>query len=186
MAISQRFNDIHYLVSWKAGDGFPAIHDDIFNMVQEVAPEGAILDLCCSTGLLAQRFLEAGRVAYGIDGDRAAIARSMQYGIKVDLHAVNISPAAFPFLESFIESHEIRTIVARRCLPELFGQDLGAGRAFAALLQKCGIQHVFIEGRIPVKAAVNLLATIQDEVALFEERYRLAALRGRVAHLEKL
>lgn len=184
MAKSERFNSVAYLEAWKTQHQFPAIHDDIFNAISTVP--GTVLDLCCSTGLLGQRLIEAGRVCVGIDGDRAAAVRAMAYGIKLDIHCVPVSGATFSMVKAIIESHGVEVVAARRCIPELFNRDHRSGRVFAAMLYALNVKHIFLEGRVPTDRAVNSLPTVEAEVALFASHYQLVVLQGRVAHLERL
>lgn len=74
-------------------------------------------------------------------------------------------------------------MIARRCLPEVFGNDLDFGRAFAARIRAAGVTELVIEGRIKSHRSVNALAGIDDEIALMSGEYELCRRYRNVAYM---
>lgn len=194
MGRSVRFDALEYLTQYRAGreagrQVFPAIHYDLFQLIVEEAVGRRALDLCCSTGLLAQRLAEQAHMyAVGVDADRRALDRARQYGVTVPLREIAIEPGTFDDLVELVLNHRIGVLVARRCMPELFGHDMDAGREFVRAMHRAGISEVFLQGRVETKGAVNRLRSIEHEVALWidDGHYRIAQLRGQCAYLGAL
>jgi hypothetical protein len=75
-------------------------------------------------------------------------------------------------------------MLARRCLPELFGDDLPLGRDFAAAIHGAGIKEIFLEGRVVTQGAVNVLKSVADEVDLLSGHYHEVKRIGAVSYLK--
>lgn len=182
-----RFNSEQHLVTWQDKKRFPAIHDDIFHAILTYGKGKSFLDLCCSTGLLAERIKQ--HLVYdviGIDADEAAINLADLSGIKVPLICLKIVPETAKELAKIIEKFKIDTVVARRCFPELFGNDIEFGEVFAEILSQVGVKEIFIEGRIATKTATNALATLEDECQLVSKYYKVIKIYKNVAYLRKI
>lgn len=147
------------------------------------ARPGAVLDLCCGTGLLTQRLCDAGYDAIGIDADAKSLAAANSAGVTAPLERWRIDRESLPLLSCLITQRVIKTVVARRALPELFGHDLPAGGVFAEMLAASGVRDVFLEGRIRTARATNPLASLVGEVELFAIYYKPHARLGNVAYL---
>jgi len=182
-----RFNSEQHLVTWKTGKRFPAIHDDIFHAILAYSKGKSFLDLCCSTGLLAQRIKQ--HLVYdviGVDADETAVSLASLSGIDVPLICLNILPETLKELAQIIKKFKIDTLVARRCFPELFGNDIEFGQVFIELLSQLGVQEIFIEGRITTKTAINALASLEDECQLVSKHYKVIKIHKNVAYLRKI
>lgn len=182
-----RFNAPEHLHAWKLSHRYPAIHDNIFQLCSSHMRGLRVLDLCCSTGLLGARVAAYfGADVVGVDADERALNAARAAGL--DIHLVHMHVDSFNLapLENLIQQHQIQTVLARRCLPELFGHDLQAGAAFAQMLHRLKVQEVFIEGRVASKAAVNPLASLAGEVDLLAPHYRVSKLHHNVAFLKRV
>ena len=182
-----RFNAPEYLLQWKQTGKYPAIHNDIFQLASNCMNGLAALDLCCSTGLLAEHIsAHHGIPVVGVDADEAALAKARAVGLSVDLQHMRIDSFNLEPLEKLVEQRQIETVLARRCLPELFGHALEAGRAFAQMLHRQQVLEVFVEGRVATKLAVNPLASLAKEVEMFAPHYRVSKTHRNVAYLTRV
>ncbi|WP_416565068.1 hypothetical protein [Nocardia testacea] len=119
-----RYDSAEHLYDWQRNGRFPKIHDDIYNLVRsEVGPEdGAVLDLGSSTGLLTRRLEQAGFDVVGIEADANAIEAGRTAGTyagSVPVRHWMLTPNQLPEFGIFLRSARIKTVVARRVLPEL-------------------------------------------------------------------
>lgn len=179
-----RFNSVEYLQAWASGKRFPAIHDDIASAAEQFMIGNRVLDLCCSYGLLGERLKKTvAGYAVGIDADGEAIAKAKAAGISIDLYQLKVTPESFTDLVQILQSCRVNAVVARRCLPELFGENLDFGRQFFAELRRVGVKEVLIEGRVKTKNATNALSSIEDEISLASESFALARRYKNVAYL---
>ena len=71
-----------------------------------------------------------------------------------------------------IAKHQVRAIIGRRCMPELFGNSPDLGTLFAECVAGAGVKQIFLEGRVASVNAVNALSSIDDEVELFAGHYK--------------
>jgi hypothetical protein len=85
-----------------------------------------------------------------------------------------------------IEQHHVDIVLARRCIPELFAYDLDLGHAFAGVLAVSGVREVFLEGRVASPRAVNPMASVEAEVAVFVDHYRQTRTWGKVVYLRRM
>lgn len=163
-----RFDAQELVDAWKATGAYPRIHDDIFNVAVSELRGVRVLDLCCSTGLLTHRVACALKVnVLGIDGNKAALERGEAAGLLREPVHLQIGRSTITQLLELISARGITAVLARRCMPELFGSDLDLGREFAGGLRDAGVDELVLEGRVATSAAVNPLASIDDEVRLF-------------------
>lgn len=182
-----RFNAPEHLQFWKDTGRFPAIHDDIMHLASSHMRGLTALDLCCSTGLLGQRVAaHLGAEVVGVDGDTRALALGKEAGLDVRLVYQRIDPHDLQPLENLLQQHQIETVLARRCLPELFGQALAAGRTFAQMLHRQQVQEILVEGRMVSPGAVNPLASLAQEVELLGPYYQVRKLHRNVAYLTRV
>lgn len=179
-----RFDAHEYVDTWKATGRYPAIHDDIFHAIQSFMCGKSALDLCCSTGLLGTRVLKKlGVNVIGLDADTKAVDYAKQAGIPIEIINATLARKNMKDLAQLCQTNKIDTLLARRCMPELFGDDLEAGRKFSDLLSLAGIKEIFIEGRISSSRSVNNLSGIKQEVELFTNNYKVARVYKNVAYL---
>lgn len=165
-----RFNSPDYLTAWVQTGKFPEIHDDIFDAVVNYSSGGVMLDLCCSTGLLTKRLQKFGAHVIGVDADSVAITAGLSFNIE-NLQQLKVTRETVSNLVNIVLNQRVRVLIARRCFPELFGEDLEFGREFAGLMASNGIEEIFIEGRVKTRNAINALATLDSEVSLFANHY---------------
>jgi hypothetical protein len=179
-----RFDSQTYLDDWKASGRFPRIHDQIFAVVKAWAPAGVVcLDLCCCTGLLAQRLKDAGFGACGVDGDRDALERARAAGVDAPLIPLTIDETTLPTFGPMVAALGVGTVVARRCLPELSGGDPAMVRRIVDVLLDAGVGQLIIEGRVNSARSTHPLACVNDEIAA--TGLKVAFTAGNVAVLER-
>ena len=142
-----RFNDEQYLTDWVDKRQYPAIHNNIFSAIENWTRGKSALDLCCSTGLLAQRMSTQGKInSVGVDADSRAIALGIERGIKVPLYLLNIQSETLNDLAKIITTSNITLLVARRCLPELFGANADLANEFEEMIWSAGIEEIVLRG----------------------------------------
>lgn len=180
-----RFDDPGYLETWRLKKVYPRIHDAIFGAFMSHARGTAVLDLGCSHGLLAERLIHFGGAfhAVGVDADEKAIERGVAAGIQATLIPLRLTDATLCRLTGLIKDHGLNVVIARRILPELFGDDPTFGRRFAEEIAAAGIAELFLEGRVASGRSVNPLRSIAEEVELVSGSYREVIRAGAVSFL---
>jgi len=180
-----RFNSPDLLYAWQRTGQWPRIHNAIADCVIGEAPAGPLLDLCCSFGLLGERLRrQLGIPVVGVERDEAAVKLGQDAGVQMTVEIMPVNRDTLADLAQFVSGARVKTLVARRALPELFGHDLELGRDFAVAMRDAGVDEVFLEGRRPTPKATNKLASIHDEVALMGAAFRMVALHGAVARMK--
>lgn len=177
-----RFDDEGYLQAWSQEGRYPAIHDDLYRFVMVYgAVELHYLDLACSTGLLGQRLRDAGYKVVGVDRDRKAIELAGRHGVPLTIEELEVDAAHPAPLVELLEVYGITAIIARRCFPEIIGEDLSRAPILAKALHAAGVHEIFIEGRQWSRASRHPLGHISAEVKALEPWYRLDTLNGNLA-----
>lgn len=178
-----RFDATEYVDTWKATGRFPAIHDRITALVrEEVSPsEGTVLDLCASTGLLGRRLADCGYTVTAVQEPGPATMTGVAAGVydPVDLLALRIAPDTVGEFLRHVEDHEVRTIVARRCFPELWEalSDVEFG-VMARGLVDAGVRRIVLEGRVASHRSTHPLATAAHEVTALAPAWRPVRVTG--------
>jgi hypothetical protein len=182
-----RFDSPEHVEAWQATGIYPRGHDDIAHMAMVHLRERRIMDLCCSTGLLGHRLLTSLKLdlVLSVDSSNAALSTGAAAGLIRDGHQLRVDRDSMPSLIGLIARERITAIIARRCIPELFGDDLALGHDFADLAAQVGVKQIFLEGRMVSANAMNRLASIDDEVELFDAHYKDAFRYRNVAVLVK-
>lgn len=182
-----RFNSIERLQAWEASGAFPAIHNDIFGMVQAYARGDRMLDICCSYGLLGQRLLTAGAEAVcGIEMDTTVVEAAREAGIAVPILNIKITRDTLPEVLAFLAEHKPTVLVARRCISEIFATDLEWGPAFSRTIRTAGIAEVVLEGRAIVARPTHPIPTVVEEVACLAGAFREVRRVGQCSHMVAL
>lgn len=176
-------NNIDRLRNWRDRGVFPANHDAIARVIMGNVVGSRALDLHCGFGLLAQRVFEADMLAsaYGIGEDEDAVAEAQAEDIDVILSYAPPETRATEAVDLAIRCG-LDVLFARRCLPELFGNDIAQGSTFAGALRAAGVMEVFIEGR-QYPEPDSALRSIDDEVAMFKGSYHEMFRSGAVSYL---
>jgi hypothetical protein len=178
----KRFNSPEHLETWKLRGRYPAIHDAIGDAAATYMRGSRLLDLGCSYGLLGARIAkEAGQAApIGIEADPKVIEASRAAGVPIGLIHWRVVESSLSELGKIVAGDGINVIIARRILPELFGNDLEFGKRFAATMAAAGVKEMFVEGRVVSARSTNALASIDHEVAMlsgsFHEVRRIKAV----------
>lgn len=182
-----RFNDTSHLVHYVETGQFPAIHKKIAEMAINNVEGLSGLDLCCSHGLLGEQLITHGHYQMiGIDSDRKAKQAHDACNLKMNVIGAKIDHNFLGVLQALIYTNNIDFIVARRCLPELFGNNLDFGRKFFYLMREVGVKELVLEGRVATKKAVNALNGILLELALVNDSYQLQKINGSIAYLRAI
>lgn len=181
-----RFNAPEYLEAWKANGLYPRIHKNIFNLITEHGQGGKMLDLCCSTGLLGLQVNDTGKYdTIGLDSDKTAIAFAKHLGNPMPIYEMKIDRTNLDAFMDIIKLEGITAIAARRCIPELFGDDLPCGITWITGIAEFGVEEIFLEGRVKTKNAVNHFDSIEKEINFFSLDYDLVTQNGNVAYLRR-
>ena len=180
---SVRFNSPSYLDAWKQRGEWPVIHNPMADFAAAQMRGQSLLDLGCAFGLLGARISkEAGGIpCVGVERDPVTITAATEAGVPIKFAAMKVTRETLTELIAVIATHKVDTIIARRILPELWGEDLEGGKAFASVIAATGVREVFLEGRIESERATNPLRSVNEEVALLSGPYRevsrMSALR---------
>jgi hypothetical protein len=180
-----RFDSPQYIDNWKAGLGFPAIHNEMFNAIMQCKHGISALDLCCNSGLFTERMKHQFAHVFGIDGDAAAIQLGVDAGIANIEHFV-VNSSTIDTLLCIIQDHKVDTIIARRCFPELFGSDIELGRYFIKGIHSINVKYLFIEGRVASNRSVNQLSSLDKEIGLADSHYTKRVQIKNIAYLRGL
>jgi len=178
------FSSVELLEAYRDKGQFPAIHDAIFAQVSQHAKGRSFCDLGACTGLLTRRLATIdGAKVCGIEGNPRFIASGREHGIDMPILALKVSQRTFGEFSDFIERHKVDVLVARRVMPELWGEDLDGGVAFSSLLASLGVREIFIEGRIYSDRSTNALAKLETELRLFAAEYDSSFLTDTIGYL---
>jgi len=180
-----RFNAPQYLDDWKQGK-YPSIHKIMFNAVKLYCKSENVLDLCCSTGLLGTQIKEKlNKNVFGIESNATSIALARQYGIPIPIQNMKVVPDSLETFVEYCKVFKIDTIVARRCIPELFGEDYHFGLEFVAAMKAINVKEVFLEGRVKTANATNIFNSIDHEIDLFTtyDMYKVTQQLGNIGYL---
>jgi hypothetical protein len=180
-----RFDDHRYLDEYRELGIFPSIHRPLADLIVSEARGTRFIDLGACTGLLGQQVLKRvrGSAVVGVEACKDFVLRGEAAGIEVPTMIAKLTPETAPHVAGWIQRINASVLIARRCLPEIFGDDAEFRGRAAALFYDAGIREIFIEGRVATKRATNELCDIVKEVALFTSHYRLAVRRGACAYL---
>ena len=168
---SVRYNSLEHLKKWKQTKQYPQIHNKIYTLVENYLTGNSVLDLCCSTGLLGHRVKHhLGIEAIGLDADHKAIVASQEHH-NLKIIPYKIEPQNMSGLFAIISQYKIDTLIARRCIPEIFGENILAGHYFSAMLAKANVKQIFLQGRVLTKNSTHPLKSVACEVDLFKKDY---------------
>lgn len=180
-----RFDDPQLVHRWRSEGQFPAIHRKVFEAAS-IHAEGAVLDLCSSTGLLGRRMVdELGFTCCALEGDQRAVSAGIAAGVynaTLPVLCLRITPGSLATLHDWCRGHEVRTVVARRCFPELSESvDLNDLReAFA----RAGIERIILEGRVASARTTHPLGRVQNEVDALAPTYSVRTGGGNIRVLQ--
>ena len=177
------FNDKELLVQFNKGV-FPKIHDNIFKRIISLEHKGTILDLCCCYGLLAERLNMHGLKTIGVERDYTYIHSAKKRNISTNIYNVDVLKQ-MKELTRIISLNNCTTLVLRRCLPELFGDDTNAGYSFFEEMYNLNIDTLIIEGRIYSKRTTNKVGDINREINLCISYFNLVNLSNNIAVLTR-
>jgi hypothetical protein len=182
-----RFNAPEYINEFSSTGQFPKIHRNIVDMALNHVKGRKGLDLCCSHGLLGQQLMQRGNyVMCGIDGDIKAVQLARDHKIQMEILPLAIKKTTLELIITFIKAQNCSFVVARRCLPELFGDDMEFGIEFFHQMREIGITEVMLEGRVATKNAVNPLFSLNAEIDLISQDYTPWQQANNVAYLRAI
>lgn len=181
-----RFNAQELLNAWRYRQEWPAIHEDLYAFIQENGTSETYCDLCCSTGLLGQRIRMSGLGdVVGVEMDADAIRRKEAAGILFHVLQAFIREDNLDVIASFLAEHQVRTVVARRCIPEIL--DHGSwGPALVEAFKEAGVREWFLQGRVPTSQATHPLFSVEKEIAALGPGLRVQRQVGPCAWLKVL
>jgi SAM-dependent methyltransferase len=179
-----RFNSPEHLATWREHGRFPAIHDQIASMAAAHMRGTRFLDLGCSYGLLGTRIMkQAGAKGVGVDSDKDVLAAAIAAGIPLQLEHLGVNRVSLALLADIVRDRNATVLIARRILPELFGEDQLFGWEFADVMALAGIDEILLEGRVDSAKSVNPLRSVVQEVELLDRYYREVRRIGAVSYL---
>lgn len=184
-----RYDAPELVAAWQRDGTYPAIHTAIYGWVREVLDprHGTLLDLCSSTGLLARRLATAGyrTCAVTMPGPALDLGRDAGVYRHTPVLGLKIEPSTLPDLDRWVCDHQVRAIVARRALPELWDA-LGSARdvqIMAEMWADAGVQHILLEGRANAGRSTHPLRSVTGEAWALGPRWRVVEGRGALAYL---
>lgn len=182
-----RFNDEGYLKDYLKGK-FPVIHDDLFTLLSNRSRGDSFCDLCGNSGMLGQRIIDEMRSpCILVEGDPNAIAMANKYATSIPKYHLRVSKETYPELRRLFGLHKVDTLVARRCISELFTAPDDPDRIlWADMLAEVGVREVFLQGRAPVKTATHPLPSVNEEIQIFLSRFKVHYQEKQLAYLRLL
>lgn len=178
-----RFDSEEYLEAWAKSEGFqyPVIHDNMYAAAIRHDKYRRGLDLCCSSGLLGTRLMDAGFAMVGVDADKDAVGLATKYKIPMLIHLAKVSDThGVDAVADIVAVNKLKTIYARRCFPELFGENTELEDLFFPAMIKAGIRMVIFEGRVRTVRATNRLSSVQKEAEMLGKFFDDVQLYGQV------
>lgn len=181
-----RFSDGQYLKDWANDKSYPKIHDAMFNMIEKYQEGTGFIDLCGNHGMLATRIYEnICENTILVDGDAGALKLGVSYSIPVMAYHLMVTPKNYGKFFMLLSRHDIDTIVARRCISELFTDSSDPMCAvFTNLCRKGGINQVFLQGRAPTKNATHPIPSIKEEMECFKADYDVVWAEGQLGYMK--
>lgn len=178
------FDSLKHLENFKSGI-YPAIHTPMLSAIYRLQPAGNILDLACCYGLIGEALLGKGFNVIGVEKNTQYIASAKKYGVQMPIHQLDICVNNLDKLQSIIDTNNIKTVIARRCFPELFSHDLDFGMATVKMFYEQGVESLYLQGRVVSKRTINPLGRIEDEVKICADFYEVAHVLGHISVLRK-
>lgn len=181
-----KYDSQQHLLNYETHGVFPAIHDKLFLLVATESSGSVLCDLGCSIGLFGQRVITTMKFikkVVGIEADERAIKRAREAGIEFPIKHQKITRQNMEEAAGYMKSHGVDMLVARRVFPEIFGEDLEAGKLFAEMLAVAGVKEIFIQGRQPHDLSTHPLSTVAAEVDLLTHRYKCQLVQDQLAYL---
>lgn len=182
-----RFDAPEYVTAWYATRTYPQIHSKIAQFTREhIDPrDGVLLDLCSSTGLLARRLADYGYQMTAVQepGTAADLGKSAGVYDDIPLLQLRVAPHTLHDLLAFVERHQVRTVVARRCWPELWDALDTEFPVLIRELRAAGVAAVVLEGRIGAARSTHQLRDVNAEAAALAPWFRVEDRRGQLAVL---
>ena len=118
----------------------------------------------------------------GDEADKKSVEPANLY-ISMPVYHIKVNRENMDKIHNTLYVRDITFIVARRCLPELFGDDLEWGIEFFKSMREYGIRELVLEGRVATKNAVNPLHSLAAELDLVSDSYTVYQQTGNVAYL---
>jgi hypothetical protein len=169
-----------YLIDFKEKNAYPSIHNEIYNRICMLNHNRPMLDLGCCFGLLAERLNNSGINCIGVEKSIKHINLGRQYGIKSKIYNESIDS-----IDAIIKEYNIELLIARRCLPEAFGNNIENGYLFSKMASQLNVTYIVIEGRVVTKNHVNQLFCLDEEIKLFLFEYECIDNNKNIAILKK-
>lgn len=182
--VSNRYDCEDYLVAYRDHRDYPKIHDPMFHLVRDLHHADArVLDLCCSVGLLGQRIKDQLKlVVVGVEGYVNSRKDSSAYGVDIQIATMKVNPGTLDGLLRIIREVQVDTIVARRCLYELWDRpDHPFGRIFANAIREAGVKQVYIQGLAKTSRSTRAMHDVNAEMAAFAPEYKTLYHSGQFA-----
>ncbi|MBN2024949.1 MAG: hypothetical protein JW809_19385 [Pirellulales bacterium] len=183
MSQSLRYNSLAHVRAFREGRRWPEIHRPMVEAVLELARGQAVLDLCCSTGLLGERLASLGFQAVGVERDVEAIAAARARGVTVPIVPMSVEPATLETLTRLIAERQVTVLVARRCFSEIFAARMDWAAVFCRRVADAGIRELFLQGRVFSTRSRHPIPHTDAEVALCRGVFTQRIRRGPVAYL---
>jgi hypothetical protein len=180
------YNDEEAIVAYRVRGVFPKIHDPIAEMIMKYAAKPEMcFDLGSSIGLLPVRLVEqCGRskcIGFepGKDFSRAVRVPNVQY-MNIGLSGDNLTK----FADMVMRFHPT-LITARRVFPEIHEKDIHAIDFIAKTAKMNMVEHIVLQGRVPVKNPRTELYCVENEIKALSAHYSLIEKKGQVAVLKR-
>lgn len=186
--MNKRSHSQQYLDDFRKFGRFPAIHRDMADLVTGCTRARRFLDLACGTGLLGAQVVKRMGIesfCLGVDSNVDYVSRGIGSGVPIQFHVAHVKRSSLTDLHATLVMHRIDAVLARRCVPELWGHDLEGGRSFPAMLHVAGVKEVYLEGRGPAGRLSNALPTVEHEIELFRGHFTPLVKLGRCAYLRR-
>lgn len=177
-----RFNDDKYVEDYLKHGKYPKIHDNIFSLDRFI-PRCNVLDLGCCTGLLSLRLADAHPFVVGVEPSTTYISKAPTRG-NVRYVIMGISDKTLSTFGDILSDNRIEAVFARRVLSEIAksgGVELVT--SLAETMRGAGVKFLAMEGRKPVRNAVNIMPTVDHEILAVYSQYKVIVRSGDCALL---
>lgn len=182
---ANRYDSDEYLKAFKERREYPQIHEDLWSHIYLRGVSGNCLDICASIGLLGQHVADVFPVkVVAVEALQVSIDSGAAAGVTVPTTQMYVTPETLDQFIQIVEENEVRTLLARRALSEVFpAKDDPFAYEFCRRIHDAGVNYVYIQGRAVSTRSTHPMKSVEEERYPFLELYEEVFSEGQFSIL---